>query len=294
MMSSEKMFPDNGDVARRHGNQRTVGIFMVLSGMVSVVTMVIMVRELAFMRGQQEACMRDQGRDHDQIVLLRSQLQELIQLQLEGNTAAPISPEGPAGDVGSTGSATFWKSAEVHHRAKRASVANTVLVHGKLGGLGCLSGTPGRDGRDGLQGPPGPPGDPGRNGTDGQQGPPGPQGPSGPQGQRGRQASDCAEHFASGQTVSGVYGIALSSMAAYCDMDTAGGGWTVIQRRQDGSVPFNRNWEEYKQGFGNKNGEYWLGNENIHVLTNQKNYTLRVDLLDWDGDSRFAEYSSFR
>ncbi|XP_066265866.1 collagen alpha-1(XXIII) chain-like [Branchiostoma lanceolatum] len=187
MMSSEKVFPNSGDIARRHGNQRAVGIFMALSGMVSVVTMMIMVRELAFLRGQQEACMRDQGRDHDQMVLLRSQLQDLIQWkqELEGNTAAPISPEDPAGDVGSTGSATFWKSAEVHHRAKRDSMANTVLVHGKLGGLGCLSGTPGRDGRDGLQGPPGPPGEPGRNGTDGQQGPPGQQGRRGPQGRPG-------------------------------------------------------------------------------------------------------------
>ncbi|XP_019634598.1 PREDICTED: fibrinogen-like protein 1 [Branchiostoma belcheri] len=77
-------------------------------------------------------------------------------------------------------------------------------------------------------------------------------------------------------------------------MDTAGGGWTVIQRRQDGSVPFNRTLEEYKHGFGNKNGEYWLGNENIHLLTNQKAYTLRVDLQDWDGETRYATYDIFR
>eukprot|EP00058_Branchiostoma_floridae_P001332 XP_002586820.1 hypothetical protein BRAFLDRAFT_62198 [Branchiostoma floridae] len=77
-------------------------------------------------------------------------------------------------------------------------------------------------------------------------------------------------------------------------MDTAGGGWTVIQRRQDGSIPFNRTWEEYKLGFGNKNGEYWLGNENIHLLTNQKNYRMRIDLVDWNNESRYAEYSTFR
>ncbi|XP_066289704.1 fibrinogen-like protein 1 [Branchiostoma lanceolatum] len=77
-------------------------------------------------------------------------------------------------------------------------------------------------------------------------------------------------------------------------MDTAGGGWTVIQRRQDGSVPFNRNWEEYKQGFGDVNGEYWLGNDNIHLLTQEKNYTLRIDMMGWDNQTRFAEYSTFR
>ncbi|KAI8489056.1 Fibrinogen- domains (FReDs) [Branchiostoma belcheri] len=109
-------------------------------------------------------------------------------------------------------------------------------------------------------------------------------------------ASDCAELYAAGQTTSGVYNIRLGSsdVQTYCDMDTAGGGWTVIQRRQDGSVPFNRTWEEYKHGFGNKSGEYWLGNENIHLLTSQKNYTLRVDLEDWDGETRYATYDIFR
>ncbi|XP_078576489.1 uncharacterized protein LOC144862097 [Branchiostoma floridae x Branchiostoma japonicum] len=107
---------------------------------------------------------------------------------------------------------------------------------------------------------------------------------------------DCAAYLAAGNTVSGVYTLDLSSTSveAYCDMDSEGGGWTVIQRRQDGSVPFNRNWEEYKLGFGNKSGEYWLGNENIHLLTMRKNYKLRITLEDWNADTRFAEYSTFR
>ncbi|KAI8502192.1 hypothetical protein Bbelb_197800 [Branchiostoma belcheri] len=93
---------------------------------------------------------------------------------------------------------------------------------------------------------------------------------------------DCAEIYEGGSTTSGVYLVTLQNntpVEVYCDMDTDGGGWTVIQRRIDGTVPFNRTWEEYKRGFGNKDGEHWLGNDNIHLLTNQKDYRLQLFFL---------------
>lgn len=46
-------------------------------------------------------------------------------------------------------------------------------------------------------------------------------------------------------------------------------GWTVIQRRLDGTIDFYRNWDDYKRGFGQSEAEFWLGNERIHKLTSQ-------------------------
>ncbi|XP_052072478.1 fibrinogen-like protein 1 [Mytilus californianus] len=73
-----------------------------------------------------------------------------------------------------------------------------------------------------------------------------------------------------------------------------GTGWTVIQRRQDGSVDFYRNWQDYKTGFGNQNGEFYLGNEHIHHLTSQGDYKLRIDMEEWNGKKYYAVYDIFR
>uniref|UniRef100_A0A3Q3VLV2 Fibrinogen C-terminal domain-containing protein n=1 Tax=Mola mola TaxID=94237 RepID=A0A3Q3VLV2_MOLML len=109
---------------------------------------------------------------------------------------------------------------------------------------------------------------------------------------------DCLQALEDGHTASGMYLVkpenANRLMQVWCDQRHDPGGWTVIQRRVDGSVNFFRNWETYKQGFGNIDGEYWLGLENIYWLTNQANYKLLVTLEDWSGRKVFAEYASFR
>ena len=88
------------------------------------------------------------------------------------------------------------------------------------------------------------------------------------------------------------YGMSNSSVSVYCEC-TLDGMWTVIQKRFDGSEDFYRNWTDYKDGFGDVSGEYWLGNDVIHQLTSHANYTLRVVLTDWDNITKYAIYSIF-
>ncbi|CAG09407.1 unnamed protein product [Tetraodon nigroviridis] len=108
---------------------------------------------------------------------------------------------------------------------------------------------------------------------------------------------DCAAVFKSGNTQSGVYTLTLpnttTEVKAFCDMETDGGGWTVLQKRFDGSVDFHRTWQEYKKGFGELSKEFWLGNEFVSKLTNQQSYKLRIELSDWEGNSGFSQYDQF-
>jgi len=76
-------------------------------------------------------------------------------------------------------------------------------------------------------------------------------------------------------------------------MRTDGGGWTVFQRRQDGSVDFYLGWNDYKSGFGQLAAEFWLGNDKIHRLTASSPSSLRVELEDWDGVRVYAKYGRF-
>ena len=79
----------------------------------------------------------------------------------------------------------------------------------------------------------------------------------------------------------------------FCDQETTGGGWTVFQKRLDGSVYFYRSWDDYKNGFGDLNGEFWLGLDKIYRLTEKKRDRLRVDLEDFTLSTAYAVYNMF-
>ena len=111
---------------------------------------------------------------------------------------------------------------------------------------------------------------------------------------------DCLEHKQVGVKVNGVYKIhqnILKIIQVYCDQTTDSGGWTVFQRRIDGSVDFFRDWEHYKQGFGNLQNEFWLGNEKIFTLTLQGLYPrgneLRIDMMNAKMKKKSVRYANF-
>ena len=110
---------------------------------------------------------------------------------------------------------------------------------------------------------------------------------------------DCKDAYRRGNRSSGVYHILPNyngttceePIQVFCDMSTTG-KWIVFQRRQDGSVDFYRNWTDYVNGFGDLEGEHWLGLNKISCLPSA-GVVLRVDLEKFSGTQGYAEYSTF-
>ena len=85
-----------------------------------------------------------------------------------------------------------------------------------------------------------------------------------------------------------------SRFRARCDMEADGGGWLVIQKRINGSVDFYRNWTDYVYGFGDLEGEFWYGLENIHCLTTREDVELRIEVGNETTPSIVWTYQLFR
>uniref|UniRef100_A0A8C3FG91 Tenascin C n=1 Tax=Chrysemys picta bellii TaxID=8478 RepID=A0A8C3FG91_CHRPI len=108
---------------------------------------------------------------------------------------------------------------------------------------------------------------------------------------------DCSQALLNGESASGLYTIYTNGnksqpMEVYCDMISDGGGWIVFLRRHNGNEDFYRNWRTYAAGFGDPKDEFWIGLENLHKITSQGQYELRVDLRD-KGETAYALYDRF-
>uniref|UniRef100_A0A3Q2Z030 Si:ch211-157b11.8 n=1 Tax=Hippocampus comes TaxID=109280 RepID=A0A3Q2Z030_HIPCM len=183
----------------------------------------------------------------------------------------------------------------------------SITLEGGASADSVLIGTPGTRGPPGLAGPKGDSGEPGPPGAKGDRGFEGPRGDKGGRGESGEKGNNGISHLPPPLNTHAdppldhasfrprLCNIKVFVLAqAKCDMVTTGGGWTVIQNRQDGSVDFNRTWQEYREGFGNPQGEHWLGNAALHTLTSTGQHQLRIELEDWHQQSRHATYNNFK
>ena len=99
-----------------------------------------------------------------------------------------------------------------------------------------------------------------------------------------------------GELTDGVYTVIppdnRGPLKVRCDQTTDGGGWAILQRRMSPfKTSFNRNWEDYRTGFGNLTGEFWLGNDNIHRLAATP-VSFRVEFHE-GGNKLHAKYENF-
>ncbi|XP_022610587.1 tenascin-N [Seriola dumerili] len=110
---------------------------------------------------------------------------------------------------------------------------------------------------------------------------------------------DCVQIMRNGNKQSGIYIVYINNnqskpIEVYCDMDTDGGGWLMLQRRTTGKLDFMKRWRQYIAGFGNMTDEFWIGLDKIYELTNTPTqYELRFD-LGVGSERAYAVYDNFK
>ena len=113
-----------------------------------------------------------------------------------------------------------------------------------------------------------------------------------------KNALDCKDVLKKGWKKDGIYLIQYPGEDVYhpirCRMSILGGGWTVIQRRVDGTLSFKGDWKRYKHGFGEVSKEFWYGNDNIHNLTKNGDSEVIFELQSNSGQFYHPYYQQFK
>ena len=108
----------------------------------------------------------------------------------------------------------------------------------------------------------------------------------------------CLARQQAGYGASGVFQIdadeagPMPPFQAYCEQGANGGGWTVFQRNVGGQS-FQQNYAAYQAGFGSASASHWLGLDRLAALSATPGQ-LRVELIDPNGQTGSAQYSSFQ
>uniref|UniRef100_A0A0K8R8G2 Putative ficolin/ixoderin n=1 Tax=Ixodes ricinus TaxID=34613 RepID=A0A0K8R8G2_IXORI len=117
----------------------------------------------------------------------------------------------------------------------------------------------------------------------------------------GNRTVSCAQLRRQGHNLTTQYNITPhDKFLVWCDMETDGGGWTVIQRRsktEGEGTEFERSKKDYDDGFYNSHSSsYWIGNENIHALTTSPNskQVLRIEMTRNTKEKIIVQYSTFK
>ncbi|KAH8306999.1 hypothetical protein KR044_003134, partial [Drosophila immigrans] len=85
----------------------------------------------------------------------------------------------------------------------------------------------------------------------------------------------------------------IGSIKVLAQKCISGPGWIVIHRRMDHNVSFNQGWYSFVDGFGDMDGDFWIGLNNVHALTKRQPHDLYIHLVFPNNETRFAHYDNF-
>ncbi|KAG0728420.1 Angiopoietin-related protein 1 [Chionoecetes opilio] len=109
---------------------------------------------------------------------------------------------------------------------------------------------------------------------------------------------DCAEALNSGMIRSGVTKIRPSAemkpKPVWCEQKVVGGGWSVMlwRRKQPTQIDFRRTWKSYVEGFGDPDGEYWIGTRGYELNVGGYNKSSTGgDALEYHNGMEFSTFN---